>query len=153
MSITDETLNRRTGDRECGFLRSVRASANTTADPLPVSQRPAQMPPIPRHPARVMISIRPSKLHFEESKHLVFRDRLGRCNRSHIVLNCHEILRPQKGPCKTRANHTIAVSWTLIITPYHTLLLTSADALAELPGLSLDDASLPLNCYRPRMGA
>jgi hypothetical protein len=71
----------------------------------------------------VMIPISSGELHFEESKYLVFRDRLGRCNRSNVILDCHENLRPQKGPCQTRANHAIAVSWVLMITPRHIELL------------------------------
>jgi hypothetical protein len=43
----------------------------------------------------VMISVRTSKLHFEESKYLILRDRLGCRDRTHIVLDCHENLRPQ----------------------------------------------------------
>jgi hypothetical protein len=65
----------------------------------------------------VMIPIGTRELHFQEPEYLVFGDRLGCRNRSHIVLNCHEDLRPQKGPSETRANHTIAVSWKSIITP------------------------------------
>jgi hypothetical protein len=64
----------------------------------------------------VMISVSTRKLHFQESKYLVLRHCLGRCNRSHVILDCHENLRPQKGPFKSWANHAIAVSWTFIIT-------------------------------------
>jgi hypothetical protein len=34
----------------------------------------------------VVITVRTSKLHFEESKYLILRHCLGRCNRSHVML-------------------------------------------------------------------
>src|SRR5258708_3389537 len=65
----------------------------------------------------VMIPVSTSELHLQEPEYLTLRNRLGRCNRSHVVLNCHENLRPQKGHRKRGANHIIAVSWKAIITP------------------------------------
>jgi hypothetical protein len=117
----------RQGDGECQFFMRYSGSCWITfsADqyrslPL-ISLRPRNR----EHKCRqfvgvqlsIMIPISAGKLHFQEPKHLVFRDRLGRCNRSHVILDCHENLRPQKGPFKTWANHAIAVSWTAIIAP------------------------------------
>jgi hypothetical protein len=46
----------------------------------------------------IVIRVRPSELHFQESKYLILRDCLVRCNRSYVILDCHENLRPQEGP-------------------------------------------------------
>src|ERR1700685_4205335 len=46
----------------------------------------------------IVIRVRASELHFQESKYLILRNGLGRRNRSHVILDCHENLRPQKGP-------------------------------------------------------
>jgi hypothetical protein len=46
----------------------------------------------------IVIRVRPSELHFQESKYLILRNCFGRRNRSHVILDCHENLRPQKGP-------------------------------------------------------
>lgn len=66
----------------------------------------------------VMISIRTRELHFEESEYLLLGHRLGCRYRSHIVLDCHENLRPHTGHVK-RGNRAIAIPWTAIITRRH----------------------------------
>src|ERR1700674_1255834 len=65
----------------------------------------------------IVIPIRPRELHLQEPKHVTLRDVFACRNRSHVILYCHENLRPQKGPHISWANHAIAVSWTAIIAP------------------------------------
>src|SRR5580698_2826383 len=64
----------------------------------------------------VMISICPRKLHFQETKNLIFRYGVRCCNRSDVVLDCHESLPAAKGP-ESPALPIMGISWTAIITP------------------------------------
>jgi hypothetical protein len=92
----------------------------------------------------IMIPISASKLHFQKPKHLTLRDGLGRRNRSHVILDCHENLRPQKGPHLSWANHAIAVSWKAIITlseNYVSEISDSVEGNAENSVLSREDTT------------